>query len=103
MNFSLTEFLKSETFLRTQSTTRFSESFLLFVNTPLALFGFALNIFSLFIITRIFPNNPAFYKNLEIYCLNSLIICFLSTVSLYVYTPRYTGYKYDSHCQKEQK
>ena len=68
----------------------------LLIILPLSIFGFFLNILSVFIIQKIKKNNiHMIYNYLAIYCINSTFIMIVMMPSFYYFTPRIIGFRTD--------
>lgn len=85
----------NENFYIKYGSTWTIDSIYLFIISPIGFIGFILNILSLIVIFKI-NDNSALYKYLKVYCLISIVICFLAIFTFYVYSPRYIGLYLDA-------
>lgn len=67
------------------------DSIYLFFISPLSFIGLILNMLSFYVIVKINIKNIMIYKYLKVYCINSGVICLISSLSFYVYSPRLVG------------
>jgi hypothetical protein len=88
----------TDAFLTSIGSTLFTDVMFTFLSSPISLLGFVLNALSFFTfhqITKNSNNNLTMYRYLKLYCGNSGLLCFLLMFSVYSYSTRFFGLKFN--------